>query len=102
MERTIAKQAEAERERRAVIINAEGEVAAAENIAKAASILAEAPGALHLRTLQTLNDLSSDQSNTVIFATPIEVLRAFDGMGDLLPNIKPHGNSTKKIVSPTE
>lgn len=82
MERTIAKQAEAERERRAVIINAEGEVAAAENIAKAANMLAAAPGALHLRTLQTLNDLSSDQSNTVIFATPIEVLRAFDGMGE--------------------
>lgn len=79
MERTIGKQAEAERERRAVIIKAEGEVAAAENMAKAAAILTGSPGALHLRTLQTLNDLSSDQSNTVIFATPIEVLRAFDG-----------------------
>ncbi|MDA8596962.1 slipin family protein [Candidatus Pacebacteria bacterium] len=84
MERTIAKQAEAERERRAVIINAEGEVVAAENISKAAKMLASAPGALHLRTLQTLNDLSSDQSNTVIFATPIEVLRAFEGMKDWL------------------
>lgn len=79
MERTIGKQAEAERERRAVIIKAEGEVIAAENIAKAATILAEAPGALHLRTLQTLNDLSSDQSNTVVFAMPIEILRAFEG-----------------------
>ena len=83
MERTIAKQAEAERERRAVIINAEGEVIAAENIAKAATMLAKAPGALHLRTLQTLNDLSSDQSNTVIFATPIEVLRAVEGLGEV-------------------
>ena len=82
MERTIAKQAEAERERRAVIIKAEGEVAAAENMAKAASILSGAPGALHLRTLQSLNDLSSDQSNTVVFATPIEVLRAFEGAKD--------------------
>ena len=82
MERTIAKQAEAERERRAVIINAEGEVIAAENITKAANMLAQAPGALHLRTLQTLNDLSSDQSNTVIFATPIEVLRAVEGIGE--------------------
>lgn len=80
MERTIAKQAEAERERRAVIINAEGEVVAAENIAKAARMLSAAPGALHLRTLQTLNDLSSDQSNTVIFAVPIEVLHAVEGM----------------------
>ena len=78
MERTIAKQAEAERERRAVIIKAEGEIAAAENMAKAAGVLATSPGALHLRTLQSLNDLSSDQSNTVVFATPIEVLRAFE------------------------
>jgi len=81
MERTIAKQAEAERERRSVIIKAEGEVAAAENMASAAKMLAEAPGALHLRTLQSLNDLSSDQSNTVVFATPIEVLRAVEGLG---------------------
>ncbi len=84
MERTIAKQAEAERERRAVIISAEGEVAAAENISKAARMLSEAPGALHLRTLQTLNDLSSDQSNTVIFAMPIEVLRAVEGMTEMV------------------
>lgn len=80
MERTIAKQAEAERERRSVIIKAEGEVASAENMAKAAQMLSEAPGALHLRTLQSLNDLSSDQSNTVVFATPIEVLRAVEGL----------------------
>ncbi|MEM9336326.1 MAG: slipin family protein [Patescibacteria group bacterium] len=82
MERTIAKQAEAERERRSVIIKAEGEVAAAENMSKAAKMLSEAPGALHLRTLQSLNDLSSDQSNTVVFATPIEVLRAVEGMSE--------------------
>jgi regulator of protease activity HflC (stomatin/prohibitin superfamily) len=78
MERTIAKQAEAERERRAVIIQSEGEVVAAENMAKAAAILASAPGALHLRTLQTLDDVSSDQSNTIVFAVPLEVLRAFE------------------------
>jgi len=78
MERTIAKQAEAERERRAVIIKAEGEVAAAENMAKAARVLSESSGALHLRTLQSLNDLSSDQSNTVVFAVPLEILRAFE------------------------
>jgi len=84
MERTIAKQAEAERERRAVIIKAEGEVAAAENMARAAQVLSEAPGALHLRTLQSLNDLSSDQSNTVVFATPIEVLRAVESVKDWL------------------
>lgn len=81
MERTIAKQAEAEREKRSVIIKAEGELIAAENMSKAASMLAEAPGALHLRTLQSLNDLSSDQSNTVIFALPIEALKALDRLG---------------------
>lgn len=85
MERTIAKQAEAERERRAVIIKAEGEVAAAENMAKAADILSGSTGSLHLRSLQTLNDLSSDQSNTVIFAVPLEVLRAFERLGVELP-----------------
>lgn len=80
MERTIAKQAEAEREKRAVIITSEGEVAAAANMAKAAQMLSESPGALHLRTLQSINDLSSDQSNTVIFAVPIEALRALEGL----------------------
>ena len=78
MERTIAKQAEAERERRAVIIQAEGEVIAAQNTAKAAQILSGSPGALHLRTLHSINDISSDASNTIVFAVPIEVLRAFE------------------------
>ncbi len=81
MQRVIARQAEAEREKRAVIIKARGELEAAENIAKAALVLSEAPGALHLRTLSTINDLSSDQSNTVIFALPLEVLRAFERIG---------------------
>lgn len=81
MQRVIARQAEAEREKRAVIIKASGEVIAAENIAKAAELLSASPGALHLRTLSTINDLSSDQSNTVIFAIPLEVLRAFERMG---------------------
>lgn len=80
MERTIAKQAEAEREKRAVIINSEGEVAAAENVARAAQMLSAVPGALHLRTLQSINDISSDQSNTIVFAVPVEVLRALEGI----------------------
>ena len=79
MKRVIGKQAEAERERRAVITKAEGEVQAADNMSKAANTLAAAPGALHLRTLQSINDLSSDQSNTIVFAVPLEVLRAFEG-----------------------
>lgn len=80
MKRTIGKQAEAERERRAVIISSEGEIAAAENLRKAAEILSSSPGALHLRTLNSINDISSDQSNTVVFAIPLEVLRAFDAV----------------------
>lgn len=79
MERTIAKQAEAEREKRAVIINSEGELAAAQNMAEAAKILGSVDGALHLRTLQSINDISSDQSNTVVFTVPLEILKAFTG-----------------------
>ncbi len=78
MKRTIAKQAEAEREKRAVIISSQGEVAAAENLRQAAEILSSSAGALHLRTLNTINDVSSDESNTIVFALPLEVLRAFE------------------------
>ena len=81
MKRVIAKQAEAEREKRSVITKAQGELQASQNLADAAAKLARTPGALHLRTLTTLNDLSSDQSNTVIFAIPLEVLRAFEHVG---------------------
>lgn len=80
MKRTIGKQAEAEREKRSIIIKAEGEKMAAFNMAEAAKILAQTPGALHLRTLQSLNDISSDQSNTIVFTIPLEILRAFDKM----------------------
>jgi len=79
MERTIGKQAEAEREKRAVIINSEGELAASENISRAAEMLSKTPGALHLRTLQSINDMSSDQSNTVVYMLPMEALRALEG-----------------------
>ena len=81
MKRVLAKVAEAEREKAAVITKAEGEVEAANNLAQAAEKMGNTPGALHLRTLATLNDLSSDQSNTVIFAIPVEVLRALEGLG---------------------
>ncbi len=88
LKRTIGKEAEAEREKRAVIIKAQGEVIAAENMSKAAIKLASAPGALHLRTLQTLNDLSSDQSNTVVLGVPLEILRAFEGKTAIKKNKK--------------
>ncbi len=88
MKRTMAKQAEAEREKKATIINSEGEVIAAENLAKAANLMSSSPGALHLRTLNSINDISSDQSNTVVFAIPLEVLRAVDGISTHLDTKK--------------
>lgn len=84
LKRTIAKEAEAEREKRAVIIQSSGEVLAAENLSKAAKMLAETPGALHLRTLQSINDISSDDSNTTVWMVPIEALRALEGLGNML------------------
>jgi len=79
LKRVIGKEAEAEREKRAVIIKAAGEVIASTNMAKAAETLGKAPGALHLRTLQSINNIASDASNTVIFAIPLEVLKAWEG-----------------------
>ena len=84
MVRTMAKTAEAEREKRATIINSEGEVIAAQNLAQAAATMAQTPGALHLRTLNSINDISSDQSNTVVFAVPMEVLRAVEGLSNYI------------------
>ena len=90
MQRVIAKVAEAEREKAAVITKAAGEVEASKNLAQAAENMYRVPGALHLRTLSTINDVSSDQSNTLIFEIPIEILRAFEGanIGDFVNKIK--------------
>lgn len=77
MQRVIAKVAEAEREKMAVITKAEGEVEASKNLALAAETMSAAPGALHLRTLASINDISSDQSNTIVFAIPLEILKAY-------------------------
>jgi regulator of protease activity HflC (stomatin/prohibitin superfamily) len=93
MKRVIAKVAEAEREKMAVITKAQGEVEASKNLAKAAETMATVPGALHLRTLSTINDVSSDQSNTLIFCIPIEVLSAFQG-ADLTKLV----NNTKQLT----
>ena len=86
VKRVIAKAAEAEREKQAILTKASGEVEAANSLAQAANTMGNTPGALHLRTLSTLNDLSSDQSNTIIFAVPIEVLKAVEGINTYLNN----------------
>lgn len=82
MKRVIARAAEAEREKIAVITKAQGEVEASNNLAKAAAVMSKTPGAMHLRTLSTISDISSDQSNTIVFALPIEVLDAIKGVSD--------------------
>jgi regulator of protease activity HflC (stomatin/prohibitin superfamily) len=74
MKRAIARQAEAERERRAKVIVSEGELQAAENLTKAAEMIARHPAALQLRTLQTLVEVSTERNNTIVFPIPIELL----------------------------
>lgn len=80
MKRVIARQAEAERERRAVIIKAEGEVIASQNIAKAAETITQAKGGMHLRTLQTLYDISADPATKLVVLLPVEALKALEGL----------------------
>lgn len=84
LKRTMAKEAEAEREKRAVIINSQGELEAAKNLAEAARKLGESPGALHLRTLHSINDLSSDQSNTTIWMVPNDGFKVIEALGQQL------------------
>jgi len=78
MKRAMARQAEAEREKRATIIMSEGELTASSNLAEAARRLSATKGALHLRTLQTMSDVSSDASETDVYILPIEILRAIE------------------------
>ena len=96
MKRVIAKVAEAEREKMAVITKAVGEVEASKNLAEAATTMSTVPGAMHLRTLSTINDVSSDQSNTIIFCLPIEILESFkagnSGAGKVVDMVKKANN----------
>jgi regulator of protease activity HflC (stomatin/prohibitin superfamily) len=80
MKRAMAAQAETEREKRAIIIKAEGEVRAAENLQKAAGILGTVPGGLSLRTLGTIDKLQPDPSKTIIFALPVEVMEGVQSL----------------------
>lgn len=82
MQRAMARQAEAERERRAKIVSAQGELEASERLAQAANMMATAPGALQLRTLQTMAEMSAERTSTVIFPLPVELLQAVKAFGD--------------------
>ena len=89
MVRAIARQAEAERERRAKIINAEGEFQAAQKLLEAAQVLAPVPQAMQLRYLSALFDIAGDKTSTIVFPFPIELMQAFAGLA------KPPASGTK-------
>ncbi len=79
MQRAMARQAEAERERRAKIIHAEGELQASEKLAQAAVVIATAPEAMTLRYLQTLTEIASEKNSTIVFPLPIDFIRSLTG-----------------------
>ena len=108
MKRSMARQAEAERERRAKVINAEGEFQAADKLRQAAQIMTPYPMAMQMRYLQALADVASDENSTIIFPLPLELLGAFmksgrDGAGagvdgrlaDASPEVKDPARSEK-------
>jgi len=97
MQRAMARQAEAERERRAKVINAEGEFQAAEKLTDAAAILGREPSALQLRYLQTLLEIGAEQHSTIVFPLPLDMIKPFlvhaadsgaqhDRVGEARPN----------------
>jgi regulator of protease activity HflC (stomatin/prohibitin superfamily) len=83
MQRAMAKQAEAERERRSKVISAEGELQASQKLADAAEILSHHPSALTLRYLQTLREIATENNSTTIFPVPIDILRPFLQQGQV-------------------
>ena len=84
LKKMMSRQASAEREKRANITKAEGDKEAAVNLAVAARTMAESPGAMQLRTLQTIDGLGPTASNTVVLAVPVDVLQAVSGVSDFL------------------
>jgi regulator of protease activity HflC (stomatin/prohibitin superfamily) len=82
MQRSMAKQAEAERERRAKVINAQGEFQAAGKLAEASKIIEDHPTALQLRYLQTMREMSTENNTTTIFPFPIELFKSFISLAD--------------------
>lgn len=99
MQRAMARQAEAEREKRAKVIHAEGELQASEQLANAARVMATEAGALQLRYLQTLTDISAEHNSTIIFPLPIELFRGL--MTNDAPSPKPNTSNGKPPTPPT-
>jgi regulator of protease activity HflC (stomatin/prohibitin superfamily) len=88
MQRAMARQAEAERERRAKIIAAEGELQASQKLGQAADVIAGSPGALQLRQLQTMVEISAEKNSTIIFPIPVELLEAFQAIGKVVGPVR--------------
>jgi len=86
MKRSMAAQAEAERDRRAKVVHAEGEFQAAQKLAQAAEIISTQPAALQLRYLQTVSNIATERTNTIIFPLPLEMFRPFAGISSPQPN----------------
>lgn len=89
MQRAMARQAEAERERRAKIVAAEGELQASQQLAEAARVIAASPGALQLRQLQTMVEIYAEKNSTIIFPIPTEILEAFQSVGQSSVKFEP-------------
>ena len=94
MQRAMARQAEAERERRAKVINAEGEHQAADRLAEAAKVIAEHPVAIQLRYLQTLREVASENNSTTLFPIPLDLFKPFLQLTDLLEKKKQETSAT--------
>jgi regulator of protease activity HflC (stomatin/prohibitin superfamily) len=94
MQRAMARQAEAERERRAKVINAEGEHQAAARLAQAAEIISEHPMALQLRYLQTLREVSAENNSTTLFPIPIDLFKPFLKLQEMVEKSEKEGSST--------
>jgi regulator of protease activity HflC (stomatin/prohibitin superfamily) len=88
MQRAMAKQAEAEREKRSKVIHAEGEFQASQRLADASEVLARQPAALQLRYLQTLSEIATEHSTSIVFPIPIDILRPFYEGGQTAPDDK--------------
>ncbi|HEV3364480.1 MAG TPA: slipin family protein [Acidimicrobiia bacterium] len=88
MQRAMARQAEAERERRAKIIAAEGELQASQKLGQAADVIANSPGALQLRQLQTMVEISAEKNSTIIIPIPVELLEAFQAIGKVVGPVR--------------
>lgn len=92
MQRAMARQAEAERERRAKVIHAEGEFQASQQLANAANVMADSPAAIQLRYLQTLTEIAVEKNSTILFPVPIDMLSIFTGKGGAKPTAeRPEG-----------